>query len=195
MDFYKSIFKPGIDFLASCLLLIFLSPFLFIIFIIGKFVFATSLFSQIRIGKNEHAFLFFKFRSMKVPGDERSIPTWGRFLRYSSLDELPQLINIFRGEMSFVGPRPLLPEYLQFYTEEQRKRHWVKPGLTGLAQVSGRNTLPWQESLRLDAQYAENCSFLADVKILLRTIPQLFKFREVHQSKGLSRKAFKKENR
>ena len=131
---------------------------------------------------------------MHEDGNESTIPLWGKFLRLTSLDELPQLILIIRGQMSFVGPRPLLPEYLFYYSEEQRARHLVKPGITGLAQVNGRNTLSWEESLRLDAEYAQNCNLRIDVKIVLKTIPQILNFNQVNQEKKQSREPFNKQD-
>jgi len=175
--------------------LLLLAPIMLLLLVLNRMVFSTGLFFQPRIGRGEKDFTCFKYRSMKKDGDETSVPLWGRILRASSLDELPQLINILRGDMSFVGPRPLLPEYLDYYSKEQQKRHQVKPGITGLAQVNGRNKLSWEESLKFDTYYAENCSLQLDLKILLRTIPQLFKYKHVNQSKEVSREAFNKQNR
>ncbi len=195
MGLYKQIFKPTSDYFLALLLLFALGPFLLLILIINRMIFNTSIFAQKRIGKGEREFTCFKFRSMITEDSEASIPVWGRFLRITSIDELPQLINILRGEMSFIGPRPLLPAYLIHYTEEQRKRHIVKPGITGLAQVKGRNTLSWEESLRLDAVYAESISFWLDLKIIVLTIPQVFKFGQVQQNKNTSRSAFNNPNK
>ncbi|MFT0762791.1 GNAT family N-acetyltransferase [Actinomyces sp. F1_1611] len=140
------------------------------------------LFKQVRIGLNEKPFVLLKFRSMapefnrygeRVPTEQR-ITRFGRLLRKSSLDELPQLINILRGDMSLVGPRPLLPEYLPFYREQERLRHSVRPGLTGEAQVSGRNTLSWDERLAMDVEYCEHPSLLRDCRIVGETVRQVF---------------------
>lgn len=193
MAWYKEYFKPLIDFMLAAIMIIVLSPLLLILTIINWIIFGKPLFIHQRVGYREELFSFIKFRSMKIDGDESSIPRWGKLIRFSSLDELPQLINILRGEMSFVGPRPLLKEYLNFYNPRQRKRHLVKPGITGLAQVSGRNRLSWKESLEFDAQYSEACSFLMDLKILLRTFPQLFKLGDVNHQIDKSRKAFNEE--
>jgi undecaprenyl phosphate N,N'-diacetylbacillosamine 1-phosphate transferase len=195
MGWYRGLVKPAIDFAFAFIVLCIGWPVLTLIFLVNRMVFTTALFVQERIGQNEEIFKCFKFRSMKTAGDETSIPPWGKFLRFSSLDELPQAINILRGEMSLVGPRPLLPEYLPHYTEEQRKRHIVKPGITGLAQVKGRNTLSWEESLRLDAMYAERITFWLDLKIIVLTIPQVFKFGQVQQRENTSRTAFNKPNK
>jgi undecaprenyl phosphate N,N'-diacetylbacillosamine 1-phosphate transferase len=195
MGWYRGIVKPTFDFAFAIIVLCLGWPVLALIFFINQMVFTTALFVQVRIGQNEEPFNCLKFRSMKTAGDESTIPLWGKFLRFSSLDELPQAINILRGEMSWVGPRPLLPEYLPHYTEEQRKRHLVKPGITGLAQVKGRNTLSWEESLRLDATYAKSISFWLDLKIIVLTIPQVFKFGQVQQHENTSRTAFNKPNK
>ena len=193
MGWYRSFVKPSIDYGFAVVVICLGWPFLLIIYVVTRLVFTTGFFIQERVGRNDKIFECFKFRSMKTQGDESSIPRWGKFLRYSSIDELPQVINILRGEMSLVGPRPLLPEYLQHYSDEQRKRHLVKPGITGLAQVSGRNKLSWDESLGLDARYAESVSFSLDLKIMLLTIAQVFKFGEVKESKAASRSAFNKQ--
>lgn len=193
MDWYKAFIKPSCDFVLATILLIALSPIIIAIFIINWLVFGNPLFIQTRIGRGEKPFQLIKFKSMRVAGDESSIPLWGKILRLTSLDELPQLILIIRGQMSFVGPRPLLPEYLYYYSEDQRQRHLVKPGITGLAQVSGRNRLSWDESLRLDVEYANRCSFGLDLKIVFRTIPQILNFSHVNQSKIQSREPFNQQ--
>lgn len=183
--------KPVADYLLAATLIFLLWPLMLFIFIINWLVFGDPIFVHQRIGKYEKSFYCLKFRSLHAKGDDASAPPWGKFLRYSSLDELPQLFNILRGEMSFVGPRPLIPEYLNEYNSEQRKRHNVKPGITGLAQVSGRNSLAWGESLALDVTYTENRTFGLDLKILLLTIPQVFKIGQVQISSAEARKPFK----
>lgn len=175
--------------MAIAILLVLWPLFLFL-YVLGAWLMPTSLFLQKRIGKHNQAFVILKFRSLKVEGDENSISRWGRFLRKSSLDEIPQIINILRGEMSFVGPRPLLPEYLPHYNKRQKLRHTVKPGITGLAQVNGRNALSWEESLELDAKYAEQSNFWLDLKILLLTLRQWCRFGDVDAAKNQSRKPF-----
>jgi lipopolysaccharide/colanic/teichoic acid biosynthesis glycosyltransferase len=194
MSWYKVIVKPVFDFVFAVILLLVFWPFLLVIFLINMLTFRKPLFTQTRIGLRDLPFCCIKFRTLHKDGDESSIPLWGRFLRTSSIDELPQLINVIRGEMSFIGPRPLLPEYLSHYSEEQRKRHLVKPGISGLAQVSGRNRLSWEESLALDVEYAEKLAFWLDVQILLKTIGQVFKIKEVNDSSSISRKPFNKSN-
>ncbi len=193
MHSYSGFIKPIIDYLVAAFTLIILSPLLVIILLINTMVFKRPLFTQKRIGKNEEPFTLIKFRSLRIDGDDLSAPLWGKVLRVTSIDEIPQSINILRGEMSLIGPRPLLPEYLTHYSEEQRKRHLVKPGITGLAQVKGRNRLSWDESLKLDSIYADSLSFGMDLKILFLTILQLFKFSEVNSSKNQTREPFHKD--
>lgn len=139
-------------------------------------------FFQKRPGKNGHIFSIVKFRTMNdrkdmegnlLPDSARLTPA-GRFVRKTSLDELPQLINVLKGEMSFIGPRPLLVRYLPYYTEREKLRHSVKPGITGLAQVNGRNTLEWDDRFKLDIKYVENISFMIDLKIFLKTLKKIF---------------------
>ena len=195
MRLYKSNVKPTFDFLTAALVLLLFWPLGIILLFINKIVFGSSVFIQQRIGRNRKPFKCLKFRTFKNDGDEESIPRWGKFLRHTSLDEIPQVINVLRGDMSLIGPRPLLPQYLEEYSEEQMKRHLVKPGITGLAQVKGRNKLTWEESLGLDTYYAENVSAWLDFKILVKTIPQVFKFGEVQESHHTSRTAFKKKHK
>ncbi|MGB0175865.1 MAG: sugar transferase [Owenweeksia sp.] len=155
----------------AAILLLLLLPVFFILGFLQLFFFPEIFFTQQRIGKNEIPFRLFKFRSMhsRNPGAP-DIPAWGHFLRRTSLDEIPQLFNILRGDMNFVGPRPLLPEYLPLYTERQRKRHVVKPGLTGWAQVKGRGNLSWKEQFELDVWYVENRSVATDLKVIGLTV-------------------------
>lgn len=147
------------------------------------------LFGQVRPGYHGRPFTLWKFRTMReaydadgapLP-DEQRLGRFGRFLRSTSLDELPSLLNVVRGEMSLVGPRPLLPEYLPLYSAEQARRHDVLPGLTGLAQIAGRNALPWPERLRLDVAYVERWSLSLDLRILLRTVGMVLQARGVSQ--------------
>lgn len=141
------------------------------------------LFTQTRTGLNGKPFTFLKFRSMTDARDEDGNPlsdkqrltAFGKWLRSTSLDELPQLLNVLRGEMSLVGPRPLLPDYLDYYSSEQLRRHHVRPGITGWAQINGRNSLDWTERLALDVWYVDNQSFWLDMKILLSTVSKIWK--------------------
>lgn len=176
---YEKYTKRLLDIVASGSALILLSPVLLITSGLVLIKMGNPiLFCQERPGKDERIFKLYKFRSMKnaidksgrpLPDDER-LTKFGRILRSTSLDELPELINILKGDMSIVGPRPLLPEYLPYYTEEERKRHSVRPGLTGLAQVNGRNTLTWEEKFAWDIKYVENISFKEDMKIIFETV-------------------------
>lgn len=151
-------------------------PLLGLIMVLSRLIIGSPIFfRQERAGLNGQPFKIIKFRTMRQGGgsdDERLVP-WGRFLRRTSLDELPQLINVLKGEMSLVGPRPLLVEYLPLYSEEQSHRHDVLPGITGWAQVNGRNAISWEEKFQLDVWYVKNLSFTVDLKILIRTITGL----------------------
>lgn len=185
---YAKYLKRVLDFLLSTIALVVLSPIIVLLILIGAVaVKGNPFFTQDRPGRNEKIFKLIKFRTMtneknakgeSLPDDVRLIP-YGRFLRKTSLDELPELINIWKGDMAIVGPRPLLTRYLPFYTETERKRHTVRPGLTGLAQISGRNTLAWDSRLVLDVKYAESISFLGDLRIILMTIVKVVKSEDV----------------
>lgn len=166
------------DFLMGFILLMVVSPFLLLIALVLIMTFhGNPLFIQERIGKNNQLFKVIKFRTFRNIGDANSIPLIGKILRVTSLDELPQLINIVRGEMSFIGPRPLLPEYLPFYTKEEVSRHRVKPGLSGLSQLEIGNSSEWDKRLDWDVQYVANQSLGLDCKILIRTLFSLFLYR------------------
>ena len=176
--------KRIFDILISLLLVVILSPVIIIIdLIIWLKMGRPILFGQIRPGLKERPFLLVKFRTMnliydeqgELLADEKRLTALGRFLRKYSLDELPQLINVLKGEMSLVGPRPLLMAYLERYSSEQARRHEVKPGITGWAQVNGRNALTWEEKFLLDIWYVENNSFILDLKILWLTLIGMIK--------------------
>lgn len=170
--------KRLFDIAVAATLLLILSPLFVLIAVLVRFNLGSPiLFRQQRIGKGEKPFEFIKFRTMRdgnAPDAERLTP-FGSWLRATSLDELPEFWNILIGEMSFVGPRPLLPRYLPFYTPREATRHHVRPGLTGLAQVSGRNAVGWDARLELDAQYVERFSLVRDFTILWRTVMVVFK--------------------
>ncbi|MCZ8539059.1 sugar transferase [Psychrobacillus psychrodurans] len=175
--------KRTFDFIISFIALILLSPFMGVISILIYFKIGSPvLFKQERPGLNDRSFIVYKFRTMTDERDETGemlpdharITTFGIFLRKLSIDELPQLWNVFKGDMSFVGPRPLLVEYLSLYNERQAKRHEARPGITGWAQVNGRNAISWGEKFELDIWYVENQSFLLDLKILLLTVKKVF---------------------
>lgn len=185
---YARFIKRALDFILSTFALVVLSPIIVLLMIIGMVaVKGNPFFTQERPGLNEAIFKLIKFRTMTndrdengeyLPDDVRLTP-YGRFLRKTSLDELPELLNIWKGDMAIVGPRPLLVRYLPFYTETERKRHTVRPGLTGLAQISGRNALAWDSRLALDVDYAENITFLGDVKIIIMTVIKVIKREDV----------------
>lgn len=187
---YAKCFKRVIDFTLSLIALIVLFPVLLILTVIGAIAMSGNpFFTQPRPGRidprtgKERIFKLVKFRTMSnardgegnlLPDDVR-LNRYGRFLRSTSLDELPELFNILKGEMSIVGPRPLLVKYLERYSEEQRHRHDVRPGLTGLAQVNGRNALSWDDKFKLDVEYVRDITFLGDVKIIFSTFVAVFK--------------------
>jgi lipopolysaccharide/colanic/teichoic acid biosynthesis glycosyltransferase len=179
-------------FMAALLLLLF-SPILIVVAIVLRIRMGTPIiFTQARPGKNAKIFTVYKFRSMTsdcdadgnlLSDEERLIPL-GKFLRKASLDELPQLFNVLKGDMSFVGPRPLLVRYLERYNSEQARRHDVQPGITGWAQVNGRNALSWDEKFAFDIWYIDNWSLWLDFKILLLTVKKVFKQEGINSSKG-----------
>ena len=176
---YEAYVKRLLDLVLSAVALLLLSPVILVVAILVRCnLGAPVIFCQERPGKDDEIFKLYKFRSMTdacdaygepLP-DELRLTRFGRFLRSTSLDELPELWNIFKGDMSIVGPRPLLVEYLPYYTEEERHRHDVSPGLTGLAQVNGRNNLSWEEKFAYDLEYVENISFAMDIRIVVLTI-------------------------
>lgn len=176
---YRRFIKRFLDFFLSLCALIVLSPVMIILIIAGTIAMrGNPFFTQERPGKDEKIFRLIKFRTMsnakdktgKMLPDEIRVNKYGEFLRSTSLDELPELINILIGNMSIVGPRPLMARYLPYYTERERLRHTVRPGLTGYAQVHGRNTLNWDERFALDLQYVDNITFCEDLKIVFSTI-------------------------
>ncbi len=182
--------KRILDILVSIILVIILSPVLLIVSILVLiFHGAPVLFGQRRPGYKGKPFKIFKFRSMtearemdgKFLPDEKRITVFGKFLRASSLDELPELFNVMRGEMSLVGPRPLLMQYLDRYSSEQSRRHDVLPGITGWAQVNGRNALDWEDKFKLDVWYVDHWNFWLDIKILWMTVWKVFKHEGISQ--------------
>lgn len=181
---YKHFFKRILDFIAALLLIILFSPImLWAAWRIRRELGSPVLFTQARPGLNAKIFKIYKFRTMSDEHDENGnllpdelrLKGFGAKLRASSIDELPQLFNVLKGDMSFIGPRPLLVEYLPLYSPRQATRHSVRPGITGLAQVNGRNDISWAAKLEYDALYAENLSFLLDIKIALLTIKKVLK--------------------
>lgn len=179
---YAKYFKRVIDFTLSAVALIVLTPILLILIIVTAIAMkGNPFFTQLRPGKNEKIFKLIKFRTMTNERDENGellpddmrLNKFGKFLRSTSLDELPELINILKGDMSIVGPRPLLVEYLSYYTTEERIRHYVRPGLTGWAQVNGRNSVDWDTRFKLDVHYVKNISVVLDIKIIFLTIKKV----------------------
>ena len=183
---YRRYFKRPMDFILSLIAIIVLSPVFLVVAVLVRIKLGSPvIFKQERPGLNEKIFTLYKFRSMTDERDENGellpdsvrLTKFGKFLRSTSLDELPELVNILKGDMSIVGPRPLLVEYLPLYDEHQRRRQEVRPGLSGLAQVSGRNTISWEEKFNLDVEYVDNISFILDWKIIFLTIKKVI-FRE-----------------
>ena len=181
---YARYFKRILDFTLSLSALIALSPLLLVLTIVGAIVMkGNPFFTQLRPGKDEKIFKLVKFRSMtcekdkngNLLPDEKRLTKYGKFLRSSSLDELPELMNILKGDMSIVGPRPQLVRDMVFMTDEQRRRHSVRQGLTGLAQVNGRNSISWEKKFEYDLQYIENITFWNDAKIIFKTMWKVFK--------------------
>lgn len=177
--FYRCFFKRFYDVVISGFALIVLSPLFIILTVLGAIKMkGNPFFTQQRPGKNEKIFRLIKFRTMtcekdengKLLSDEKRMTTYGKILRSTSLDELPELLNIFLGQMSIVGPRPLLVKYLPLYNEEQKHRHDVRPGLTGYAQINGRNAISWEEKFSMDVHYAKNISLKSDIKIIFGTV-------------------------
>lgn len=199
---YAKYIKRPLDFVLSLFALVVLSPLLVLLAVIGVFAMkGNPFFMQLRPGKDEKIFKLVKFRTMtcekdadgKLLPDEQRLTKYGKFLRSTSLDELPELLNILVGDMSIVGPRPLLPEYLPYYTEEEKHRHDVRPGLTGWAQVNGRNAIEWESKFRYDVQYVRNITFLRDVHIIFLTVGKVFKREDISSDTSATMEAFSRE--
>lgn len=201
---YKSIFKRALDFIVALSAVLIFSPIFLLLIILlaianqGAGVF----FFQQRPGLNAKIFKVIKFKTMNdrkdsegnlLPDAER-ITKLGRFVRSASLDELPQLFNVIKGDMSLVGPRPLMVKYLPLYNNFQNRRHEVRPGITGWAQVNGRNTISWDEKFELDVYYVENLSFLFDIKILLLTVKKVFARSDINSSSDVPMEPFRGNN-
>lgn len=182
---YAKFFKRALDFILSLVALVCFSPLLLVLIIVGSIIMkGNPLFTQLRPGKDERIFRLIKFRTMtnekdkngRLLPDEKRLTRYGKFLRATSLDELPELINIIRGDMSIVGPRPQLVRDMVFMTPLQRKRHSIMPGLTGLAQINGRNNISWEQKFHYDLEYIENgITFVNDARIVFKTIGKVFK--------------------
>ena len=185
---YAKYIKRILDFTLSLLALIVLSPLMLIIYILVRIKLGKpAIFKQKRPGKDEKIFTLYKFRTMtdekdekeNLLPDEKRLTKFGKFLRSTSLDELPELINIIKGDMAIVGPRPLLIRDMLFMTDEQRKRHKVRQGLTGLAQINGRNNITWEDKINYDLKYIEKITLVNDIKIILKTIIKVFKKEDI----------------
>ena len=185
---YRNFFKRGMDFMIALLALILLSPFFVVVYLLLLIANrGNPFFIQPRPGRSEATFNLYKFKTMtdavdsngELLPDEERITAIGEVIRKTSLDEIPQLFNVIKGDMSLVGPRPLLIKYLPFYTDKERRRHTVRPGITGLAQVKGRNLLSWDKKLALDAYYARKVSLRLDLIILWQTVLQVLSRKDV----------------
>ena len=200
---YKNFIKPAIDFVLALVGFLFLSP-VFVLVTIGLF-FANDgkpFFFQLRPGKNGKIFKIIKFKTMTDKKDENGnllpdadrLTKIGSFVRKTSLDEIPQLLNVIKGDMSLVGPRPLLPKYLELYNDFQRRRNEVKPGITGWAQVNGRNSISWEKKFEYDVWYVDNVSFLLDIKILILTVLKVMKSEGINEQGQATSNEFKGNN-
>ncbi|ERT32857.1 N-acetyl-D-galactosamine transferase [Fusobacterium nucleatum CTI-5] len=196
---YRLLFKRVIDiFLSLIFILLFWWLYIVIAILVRKKLGSPVIFKQKRPGINEKIFTMYKFRTMidKKDGDGNLLPDkdrltkFGRFLRSTSLDEIPELWNVLKGEMSLVGPRPLLVEYLSKYTEKEKKRHEVRPGITGFAQVNGRNNTTWEDRFKNDIYYVENISFSLDLKIIIKTFLKVIRKSDINQSEDVTMKNF-----
>ena len=197
---YKTLVKPIGDFVTALFIFVLLLP----VFLITTIVLAVvnkgnPFFVQRRPGKNERIFSIYKFRTMSNSTDAQGnllpdaarLTTFGKLVRSSSIDEIPQLINVLIGDMSLIGPRPLLPQYLPLYTPEQRKRHLVKPGITGWAQVNGRNAISWEKKFEMDVYYVERLNFALDLKILLHTFLKVVGRKDINTEGTVTTEPFK----
>jgi len=200
---YTSVFKHAIDSIIALIVLILLSSIIIgVILLLAFYNKGEVFFIQKRPGKNEKMFDLIKFKTMRdlfdsegnpLPDKDRITPI-GKFVRKTSLDELPQLINVLKGDMSLVGPRPLLIKYLPLYSDFQKRRHEVKPGITGWAQINGRNAISWQKKFELDVYYVEHLCFNLDVTILFLTIVKVFKSSDINASNSITMEYFNGKN-
>lgn len=197
--FYDCVIKRAIDFFGAFLALVLLSPVFCVLCVLVRVKLGSPiLFKQQRPGKNGKIFTLYKFRTMTDERDENGellpdevrLTKFGQLMRSLSLDELPEFINIFKGDMSFVGPRPLLVEYLELYSERQAMRHNVRPGLTGLAQANGRNLLTWNERFEYDVEYVESISLWLDIKILFKTVSGVLKREGISSENSVTMERF-----
>lgn len=204
---YAKYIKRAMDFFLSLCAIVVLSPIMIVLTVVGAIAMkGNPFFAQLRPGKidkktgSEKIFRLIKFRTMSCQTDkdgnllpdEKRLTKYGKFLRSTSLDELPELINILNGDMAVIGPRPLLPEYLPYYTETERHRHDVRPGLSGLAQIHGRNSIKWDERFKLDIDYVENISFKKDFELIIKTILKVLNRADVSENTNLTEGNFAK---
>lgn len=199
MKLYRNFFKRGIDFFASVLGLLLLSPLFFVVTLILFFANnGKPFFFQRRPGKNGRIFMLVKFKTMNdrkdkngvLLPDEKRLTGMGKFVRKTSLDEIPQLINVMKGDMSLIGPRPLLVEYLPLYNHFQARRHEVRPGITGWAQVNGRNAISWERKFELDVWYVDHLSLKLDLQILYKTFLKVFKAEGINSATYVTMEKF-----
>lgn len=197
---YEKFFKRLLDIILSFLAIILLSPIILMVSILVYFKLGSPVFfTQERPGKDEKIFKMYKFRTMSDEKDENGellsdsirLTAFGKWLRSTSLDELPELFNILKGDMSIIGPRPLLVKYLPLYSAEQAKRHGVRPGLTGYAQANGRNSLSWEEKFTMDIEYVNNVTFLGDIRIILQTVRAVIKRSGISSTESATMEEFK----
>ncbi|AMK27970.1 TPA: undecaprenyl phosphate N,N'-diacetylbacillosamine 1-phosphate transferase [Campylobacter jejuni] len=199
---YEKVFKRIFDFILALVLLVLFSPVILITALLLKITQGGVIFTQNRPGLDEKIFKIYKFKTMSDERDEKGellsdelrLKAFGKIVRSLSLDELLQLFNVLKGDMSFVGPRPLLVEYLSLYNEEQKLRHKVRPGITGLAQVNGRNAISWQKKFELDVYYVKNISFLLDLKIMFLTALKVLKRSGVSKEGHVTTEKFNGKN-
>ncbi|EAI0955480.1 undecaprenyl phosphate N,N'-diacetylbacillosamine 1-phosphate transferase [Campylobacter coli] len=199
---YEKVFKRIFDFVLALFLLVLFSPVILITALLLKITQGSVIFTQNRPGLNEKIFKIYKFKTMSDERDEKGellsdelrLKAFGKIVRSLSLDELLQLFNVLKGDMSFVGPRPLLVEYLPLYNEEQKLRHKVRPGITGWAQVNGRNAISWQKKFELDVYYVKNISFLLDLKIMFLTALKVLKRSGVSKEGHVTTEKFNGKN-
>jgi len=196
---YKKYIKRLLDIILSLICIIVTFPiFLLVGLLVMIFLGRPAIFKQKRPGKDEKIFTMYKFRTMtnkkdkngNLLPDEKRLTKFGKILRKTSIDEIPEFFNILKGDMSFIGPRPLLVEYLDYYNEQEKHRHDVRPGLTGLAQVSGRNLLSWEEKFKLDVEYVNNITFLNDLKIIFKTIKTVLVREGISSSNNVTMEKF-----
>lgn len=199
---YKTHLKRMLDFIIALILLLLLMPFILCIAILLKIAQGAVLFKQERPGLNEKIFTVYKFKTMSderdkngtLLADEFRLKPFGKFIRSLSLDELPQLFNVLKGDMSLVGPRPLLVKYLPLYNQTQRRRHDLRPGITGWAQVNGRNDISWAKKFEYDVYYVEHCSFFFDMKILYLTLIKVLKRSGINKKNNVTSDEFNGKN-